>query len=61
MNYLHTHDRVHLDLKSSNLLVSERWTVKVGDFGTSRVILHHRLRGTDDKGPGGVESLPGME
>ncbi|KAK6947737.1 PAS fold [Dillenia turbinata] len=39
MNYLHTRNPpiVHRDLKSSNLLVHKNWTVKVGDFGLSKL------------------------
>ncbi|KAL6182136.1 hypothetical protein ACLB2K_043559 [Fragaria x ananassa] len=39
MNYLHRRNPpiVHRDLKSSNLLVDKNWTVKVGDFGLSKL------------------------
>jgi len=39
MNYLHRSSPpvVHRDLKSPNLLVDKNWTVKVCDFGLSRI------------------------
>ncbi|KAG2621470.1 hypothetical protein PVAP13_3NG241000 [Panicum virgatum] len=39
MNYLHHSSSpiIHRDLKSSNLLVDKHWTVKVADFGLSRI------------------------
>jgi serine/threonine protein kinase len=39
MNYLHrcSPPVVHRDLKSPNLLVDKNWTVKVCDFGLSRL------------------------
>ncbi|KAL6174640.1 hypothetical protein ACLB2K_051286 [Fragaria x ananassa] len=39
MNYLHRRNPpiVHRDLKSSNLMVDKNWTVKVGDFGLSKL------------------------
>jgi N-acetylneuraminic acid mutarotase len=40
MAFLHSlrPPRVHRDLKSFNLLVSDRWTVKVADFGAARLV-----------------------
>jgi serine/threonine protein kinase len=35
--YLHENMSFHRDIKSSNLLVTDRWVVKIGDFGTSRL------------------------
>ncbi|XP_065188520.1 uncharacterized protein LOC135819272 [Sycon ciliatum] len=48
MAYLHglEYPRVHRDIKSSNLLVSEKWVVKVGDLETAR-LLEEFLANTD--------------
>jgi len=36
MNYLHSKNMIHRDLKSQNLLVCEDWKIKVCDFGFAR-------------------------
>ena len=48
MEFLHSLQppRIHRDLKSSNLLVSEEWTVKVADFGAARLVKAQRARQT---------------
>lgn len=42
MEYLHSTSPpiMHRDLKSANLLVTERWVVKVADFGTAKLLSH---------------------
>ncbi|KAJ9559370.1 hypothetical protein OSB04_013984 [Centaurea solstitialis] len=52
MNYLHQCNPpiIHRDLKSSNLLVDKNWTVKVGDFGLSRVRHETYLKTKTGKG-----------
>eukprot|EP00250_Pteridium_aquilinum_P009803 c18948_g2_i1 orf=854-2389(+) len=52
MNYLHHMNPpiVHRDLKSSNLLVDKNWTVKVADFGLSRLKHETYLRTVSGRG-----------
>ena len=40
MRFLHSQrpPRIHRDLKSGNLLVSQKWVVKVADFGAARLV-----------------------
>jgi len=38
MNYLHSRNIIHRDLKSHNLLVGDGWKIKVCDFGLARPV-----------------------
>nr|GEX15052.1 hypothetical protein [Tanacetum cinerariifolium] len=59
MNYLHQYNPpiVHRDLKSSNLLVDKNWSVKVGDFGLSRIRHQTYLKTKGGKGTVGCIQL----
>lgn len=48
MAYLHAMSPplIHLDLKSPNILVDDRWRIKIGDFGLSRSRFTSALSGT---------------
>lgn len=48
MAYLHalSPPLIHLDLKSPNILVDDRWRIKIGDFGLSRSRFTSALSGT---------------
>lgn len=37
MSYLHGKNILHCDLKSSNVLIDQNWTVKISDFGLSQI------------------------
>lgn len=38
LEYLHSVNVFHRDVKSHNLLVDEDWRIKVGDFGISKIL-----------------------
>ena len=38
LEYLHSHNLIHRDIKSSNLLLDARWTCKIADFGLCREV-----------------------
>ena len=40
MKHLHDHDVIHRDLKSDNVLLSDKWVTKICDFGTARELTH---------------------
>lgn len=52
MAYLHSRSPplLHLDLKSPNVLVDNRWRVKIADFGLSRLRFHTFLSGAGGGG-----------
>jgi len=45
MHYLHTHNPpvYHFDLKSSNIMLDENFSVRIGDFGFAQFFLENRL------------------
>jgi len=51
MNYLHSQNVVHRDLAARNLLVDRKNTVKVSDFGLSRVMSDELYTSNESKVP----------
>ncbi|XP_058100811.1 serine/threonine-protein kinase EDR1-like isoform X2 [Magnolia sinica] len=47
---MHRMKIVHRDLKSANCLVNKHWTVKIGDFGLSRVMTEVPMRDSSSAG-----------
>ena len=54
MRFLHSKrpPRIHRDLKSVNLLVSQQWVVKVADFGTARLVCDEGINQKAVRGEG---------
>ena len=48
LKFLHENQIVHRDIKGSNLLVDDRGTIKLADFGTSRRVSDTTMRNDDE-------------
>ncbi|KAK6117820.1 hypothetical protein DH2020_048447 [Rehmannia glutinosa] len=47
---IHRMKIIHRDLKSANCLVNKHWTVKICDFGLSRIMTHTPMKDTSSAG-----------
>lgn len=47
---IHRMKIVHRDLKSANCLVNKHWTVKICDFGLSRIMINSPMRDSSSAG-----------
>jgi len=58
LNYLHTHDVIHLDIKPGNVLIDNLGCVKLADFGASRKLVDGQSVkvGGSNSGGGGKEN-----
>jgi len=45
-SYLHSFNIIHRDLKAANLLIGEDWSIKVADFGLSRILSNAQMTQT---------------
>src|SRR3989338_2416377 len=43
LNYLHSHHMIHRDLKSENIMLTNKGDVKLIDFGLSEFVLEHEI------------------
>jgi Serine/threonine protein kinase len=37
LEYLHYHNIIHRDLKPQNIMITDKWLVKIGDFGQATI------------------------
>jgi serine/threonine protein kinase len=43
LNYLHKHNIIHRDLKTSNIFFNDKWNVKIGDLGIAKFFNRYKF------------------
>jgi serine/threonine protein kinase len=43
LNYLHKHNIIHRDLKTSNIFFNDKWDVKIGDLGIAKFFSDYKF------------------
>ena len=50
LNYLHSYNVIHRDIKGANILITQQGVIKLTDFGSAKLLcnedLYHSLKGT---------------